>query len=696
MREHAEAILKSDAEKTPVLPTEDVQKLLEELHVHQIELELQNKQLETAELELAASRDRYEALFDMAPTGYLTLDEHGYVLDTNRAAETMLGTESGTPSARHKFEEFVVPEDVDNWRHFRQDIFGSAGAHHCDLTLKRDHSRRWIAHVEGSVMRPGTGDGQLCMIDLVDVTTEQQTARELRESLERYRSIFESIQDVYAEVSIDGTILEVTPSIAAFSGFTRDEVLGKSLADFYVYPEERDALLQRLQQEGSVTDYEVVLRNKAGEHVICSFSVKLIVDADGKPVKLAGTMRDVTERKRLQNDREAMANDLRQAQKMEAVGKLAGGVAHDFNNLLMCIMGSVDLCRDEIPEGHPAREWLDNITADSRRSADLVRQLLAFARKQTIVRRVMDVNDEVSQAVTMLQRLIGEDIEVTWRPGEGVWPIEADGSQVDQVLTNLSVNARDAIDGVGEITIATENTTFDDAYCEHHPGTVPGDYVVLIFGDNGRGMDRDALEHVFEPFFTTKGNGTGTGMGLATVYGIVKQHEGTIELSGEPGKGTTFRIYFPRARRESVAASRAHDAQATIPKGEGTVLLVDDQPTVRRTTSMLLRRQGYTVLEAESPHTALRLSSEYTGVIDLLLTDVVMPGMNGRELAEALAEKRPDMKCIFMSGYTADEVARRGIQHGSFEFLSKPFACDVLVRKIHSVLGTHRKPEERT
>lgn len=392
--------------------------------------------------------------------------------------------------------------------------------------------------------------------------------------------------------------------------------------------------------------------------------------------------------RRAEDERVAADARLHQVQKLESVGILAGGVAHEFNNLLMGIMNYVELCRDEIQPDHPIREWLDEIMTDARRSADLTRQLLAFARKQTIAPRPLDLNDTVSGMLKLLRRLIGEDIDLAWQPGSALWPVRFDPSQVDQLLANLCVNARDAIDGVGKITIETGKVTLDDDYCAAHAEAVPGDYVMLAVSDTGCGMDRQTLDHLFEPFFTTKGVGVGTGLGLATVHGIVKQNGGHVNVYSEPGHGTTFRVYLPRFRDESTTETTDETGtdEASL-HGKGTILLVEDEKSVRLTTTIFLKGLGYTVLSAECPAEALALAAEHDGDIDLLITDVVMPGMSGRNLAEKLAVTYPRMRCLYMSGYTANVIAHRGVLEKGVDFLSKPFMRDVLARKVREMLA---------
>jgi signal transduction histidine kinase len=385
------------------------------------------------------------------------------------------------------------------------------------------------------------------------------------------------------------------------------------------------------------------------------------------------------EREKAHAEREKLQAQLTQAQKMESVGRLAGGVAHDFNNMLQAILGNAALALEDLPPGSPARESLEEIEKSAQRSADLTRQLLAFARKQTIAPRVLDLNETVAGMLKMLRRLIGEDIELAWRPGAKLWPVKMDPSQIDQVLANLCVNARDAIGGVGQVIIETANTTFDDTYVDTHPEVAAGDYVLLAVSDTGKGMDAATRAHLFEPFFTTKEQGKGTGLGLATVFGIVKQNRGVISVYSEPGQGTTFKIYLPRA---GAAAPRvAPDAARQSPRGVETVLLVEDEEQVLNLGRRLLELQGYTVLVATSPE----------GPIHLLITDVVMPGMNGRQLCERIHASRPELKCLYMSGYTADVIGHHGVLDAGVAFLQKPFTVRSLAEKVREVLGANRE-----
>jgi signal transduction histidine kinase len=391
---------------------------------------------------------------------------------------------------------------------------------------------------------------------------------------------------------------------------------------------------------------------------------------------------DITARKRAEEEHKQLEAQFRQAMKMEAVGRLAGGVAHDFNNMLQVILMTSDMALRKLAPESPLHESLLEIQKAGKRSADLTRQLLAFARKQTIAPIVLDLNEIVASMLKMLGRLIGEDIDLSWKPANNLGQIKMDPAQIDQILANLVVNARDAIAGVGKVTIETENAEFDDAYCEAHIGSVPGMYAMLAVSDDGCGMDKETLANIFEPFFTTKEQGKGTGLGLATVYGIVKQNNGFINVYSEPGQGTTFKIYVPRCEAETPTAV-AQRERAALPRGTETVLLVEDEPAVLRLGKRLLEHLGYTVLAAGSPSKAVQLAQEYAGDLHLVLTDVVMPEMSGRDLWGHLDALRPGLKCLFMSGYTANVIAHEG---EGVHFLEKPFSVEALAAKVRETL----------
>ncbi len=400
---------------------------------------------------------------------------------------------------------------------------------------------------------------------------------------------------------------------------------------------------------------------------------------------VANALAGVIAREQAEAERDRLQGQLLQSQKMEAVGRLAGGVAHDFNNMLTVILGHAEMGLLETDREHPLHADLLEIKKATERSADLTAQLLAFARRQTVAPRVLDLNDTIESMLKMLRRLIGEDINLAWLPEADLWSVKMDPVQVDQILANLCVNARDAIAGVGRVTIETGNIAFDAAYCAEHVGATPGEYVLLAVSDDGSGMDKDMQEHLFEPFFTTKGVGQGTGLGLATVYGIVTQNNGMIHVYSEPGHGSTFRIYIPRHAGASLHESEA--SAPAMPLGQGEVLLlVDDEPAIAAMGKAMLGRLGYTVLAAETAGEALLLAGQHEGQIDLLITDVVMPEMSGRELCERLQATRPEIRCLYMSGYTANVIAHRGVLDEGVQFIQKPFSSAGLAAKVREAL----------
>jgi signal transduction histidine kinase/CheY-like chemotaxis protein len=394
---------------------------------------------------------------------------------------------------------------------------------------------------------------------------------------------------------------------------------------------------------------------------------------------------DTTGRKKAEAEKEILEKQIRQSQKMESIGRLAGGVAHDYNNALSVIMGFTELAMTDMESTDPLYTDLNEVIKAAKRATDITRQLLTFARKQTISPRVLDLNDNVESMLKMLQRLIGEDIDLAWLPETKIWSVKMDPSQIDQILANLCVNARDAITGVGKITIETKNMVFDTAYCSDHVGFVPGEFVLMVVSDNGSGMDKEILNHIFEPFFTTKDVDKGTGLGLSTVYGIIKQNNGFINVYSDPGEGTSINIYLPRDEGD-VLESNKEGKEETPQEGEETILLVEDDLPVLKLTEKILTGMGYTVLTAGTPDEAMNLAKEHTGKVHLVITDVIMPEMNGRELSERLESICPDLKCMFMSGYTADAIAHHGVLDKGVCFIQKPFSKKDLATIVRKAL----------
>lgn len=517
-------------------------------------------------------------------------------------------------------------------------------------------------------------------------TKVKQSTNALRESEELLHFVVKNSSDSLVIINADGCQKYVSPGAEKLSGFPISELEGKTL-DTLIHPDDIEGLRAAWQEavahpEKTVTvQYRHIHKNKKwvfSEAVAQSFLSDPTING------VIASVRDITERRRVEEETEKLHEQLTQAHKMESVGRLAGGIAHDFNNMLGVILGYSELAIAQTEKDQPIYSDLQGIMQAAQRSAGLTRQLLAFARKQTVSPEVLNLDITVESMLEMLKRLIGEDIELTWLPGKNLGPIKIDPSQIDQILANLCVNAQDATDGRGRVTIGTENVSIDETNDVTH-ACPPGEYVLLVVSDNGCGMDNETLSHLFEPFYTTKKVGVGTGLGLATVYGIVKQNNGFINVYSESGQGTTFKIYLPRFAGEVRQRPETYTLESTVADHE-TILLVEDEPMILEVTSQMLKQLGFQILPAASPGEAISLAQDHAGEIELLVTDVVMPEMNGRDLAKKLLFLYPNIKRLFMSGYTADVIAHHGVLDERVNFIQKPFSAKDLAAKIREVL----------
>ncbi|MCK9363846.1 MAG: response regulator [Syntrophales bacterium] len=513
----------------------------------------------------------------------------------------------------------------------------------------------------------------------------RQAEAMLRESEERYRSLFNYSQEAILLTRPDGAILDANPAACELFGRSLEEIrsLGRGGLLDVTDPRLTAALAERAGRGGGRAEITMLRAN--GEKFPVEITSALFVDANGEQ-KTSMIIRDLSERKRAEAEDARLQQQLRQSQKMDSVGRLAGGIAHDFNNMLGVIIGQAELALTQVDPALSLHARLEEILKAANRSANLTRQLLAFARKQIISPQVLDLNETVNGMLEMLRRLIGEDIAFAWHPGADLWLIRFDPSQIDQIMVNLCVNARDAIAGVGRIAIETRNISLGSAYCAAHAGLAPGDYVILSVSDNGCGMSNEVLGKLFEPFFTTKAPGKGVGLGLATIFGIVKQNNGFIDVVSELNLRTTFTIYLPRSMEETAETCVEAPQQPSV-RGSQTVLAVEDEPELLDLIKTILEGKGYRVLIAATPGEALQLASEHTGEIDLLITDVVMPEINGKGLAEKMLSTYQDMKCLFTSGYTADVIAHLGVLEEGVNFLPKPFSISDLTAKVAEVLA---------
>ena len=494
----------------------------------------------------------------------------------------------------------------------------------------------------------------------------------------------ENASDAMYLMKADGSIVNVNNAACHMLGYNRSELLQLSVPDVDAnyskevwqqhFPE-----LKKL----STLKFESMHRTKDGRLLPVEIVANYLLFEDEEYD--CAFVRDITARKQTEKEHEKLQTQLAQAQKMESVGRLAGGVAHDFNNMLGVILGHTEMLLERVDLDQTVHEDLTEIKKATMRSADLTRQLLAFARKQVVSPKVLDLNKTVDNMLMMIKRLIGENIELAWFPGKDLSLVNIDPSQIDQMLANLCINARDAIVDVGKITIETGNVIFDENYCSENPGFIPGEFVLLAVSDDGGGMDQKTLDQVFEPFFTTKELGKGTGLGLSTVYGIVKQNNGFINAYSELTQGTAFKIYLPRhiGKNEQILKNGSPEPDM---RGHETILLVEDEPAILNMTKIMLERMGYHVLTANSPGEAMRLAEINAGQIHLLMTDVVMPKMNGRDLAKNILALYPNLKCLFMSGYTANVIAHQGVLDEGTYFIQKPFSKKDLAVMVRSAL----------
>lgn len=522
------------------------------------------------------------------------------------------------------------------------------------------------------------------LMDAVWKVVEQKKAVELHRSLSsRHEALLGAIPDIIMEV--DNRKIYTWANQAGLE-FFGEGVVGKEAAFYFEGEQDTYQSVKPIFNGNENIIYvESWQRRKDGQKRLLAWWCRVLKDEIGNVKGALSSARDITEQKIAEDNRLKMEEQYRQSQKMEAIGQLAGGVAHDFNNMLNIILGYSQIALMKIEPSSPLETDIREIVYAGKRSADLVRQLLAFARKQTIAPKVLDINETIGKTINMLRKLIGENIDLCWKPAANIPSVKMDTTQIDQVLINLTVNARDSITDNGKIYIETGNIVFDKEYCNLHKGFAPGRYVMLAISDNGCGIDKETMEKVFDPFFTTKKFGEGTGMGLATVYGIIKQNNGFINVYSEPGNGTTFRIYIPANEDREKADEKPVSRSETI-KGNETVLIVEDEKMLLKLGQLMLKELGYNVLATSSPSEAISIVKEYAGDIHLVLTDVIMPEMSGEALRKDLKSIKPELKFLFMSGYTANAIANRGILDQDVNMLQKPFSMNDLSSKVRFAL----------
>ncbi len=663
---------------------------LQKLNERIVELESTKAELRQVQELLQRERETFFPILHKAPYGIALIDNDGRFIYINPAFTNITGyTLEDIFAARGWFHR------ASPFSEYRQEIINS---------LKRDVIQKGVDKIFSVVCKNGEmkeiefkptllEDGRIVVI-LSDITERKRAEDALKESEEKYRTILENIEDGYFEVDIAGNFSFFNDPLCRMLGYSRDEMIGMNNRR-YTDQENAKKLYQAFNNVYRTGEpikgfgWEVIAKD--GTKLFGEVSVSLIKDSKGQPIGFRGIARDITERKRAEEEKATLQEELRQSQKMEAIGGLAGGIAHDFNNLLTVISGNCQLSLFELKEGDSLKGNIEEIKAAADRAASLTRQLLAFSRRQVLDMKVLNLNAIMRDLEKMLRRVIGEDVELATSLADNLGTVKTDPGWIEQVIMNLAVNARDAMPSGGKLVIETNNIELDEPYARNHVAIKPGRYVKLSVSDTGIGMAPEVKGHLFEPFFTTKKKGKGTGLGLSTVYGIVKQSGGDIWVYSEPGLGTAFNIYLPRID-ESLEDVSINVAREELPSGGETILVVEDEEDVRRLAVRILQRQGYRVLEASCGNDALVLSKERKEPIDMVLTDVVMPGMNGRQLADQLIRLRPKMKVLYMSGYTDNAVFHHGVLEEGVNYIQKPFTIGGLIKKMREVLDKGSSP----
>ena len=636
-------------------------------------------------------------LLETLPDAIVAVDRDGTIVQVNSQAQDLFGYD------RHELlgqkVEMLVPESFRHQHHHHRENFVETpktrrmGA---DLDLYGRRRNGSEFPVEISLSPVSTENGTFVLSAIRDISDRKRIAEELRraneelhrrttEQLGEYRSklalIIDSSEDAILSKDLSGIITSWNRGAEHIYGYRAEEVIGRhiSLLTPSDRPDEISEILEKIARGETIEHYQSVRVTKDGRRLDLSISVSPLRDATGEIIGASAIARDVTAQKRAEGQ-------LRQAQKMEAIGRLAGGVAHDFNNILAIINACTEFLRDRIdPVSEPSR-YVENIKKATERGSALTKQLLAFSRTSTIQPRLLDVNERLHDISKLLRPLLGDDVEILIVPRSASVIVEADPGQLDQIVVNLAVNARDAMPRGGKFILETGVVRLDKGFAEQHQALAPGKYVLLAVSDTGIGMDETTISRIFEPFFTTKEVGKGTGLGLATVYGIVKQNAGHIIVYSEPGKGTTFKIYLPSADHKIGLASRPEPETAS-PKREGTtILLVEDDEIMRSLTRQLLQEHGYSVVEANDGESALEWVQSHPGAIDLVLTDVVMRHMSGPELVERLNASHPTLRVVYMSGYTGELIAEREVLKRGITLLEKPFTRTALLNTLHTAL----------
>jgi two-component system, cell cycle sensor histidine kinase and response regulator CckA len=645
----------------------------------------QQLQINRIRRNLVQREELFRLISENAADLIAVVDVHGNRIYNSLSYERVLGYSAEELKGSSSFEQ-IHPEDRERVKAGAEEARRTGMGRPMEYRFRHKDGTWRVLESTASVIRNSIGEPEKLVIVNRDVTERKLAADALQRSETGFRSVIGDAPYGIFKANLTGKLLMVNPALEKLLGYrSQDELLAVNLASgIYRHPAEYQKINDLFLQNQHFKDIEVEWKRKDGAFITVRCSGLTIKDENGLYIEVFAE--DVTERRVLERQ-------LRMAQKMEAVGRLSGGIAHDFNNLLGVVIGYIQVIKRTLVPGQPSYEYAEEIEKAGQRAVSLTRQLLAFSRQQVLEPVILNLNTLVSEMEKMLPRLIGEDIKLNLILDPAIGQVKADSGQIEQVVMNLAVNARDAMPDGGTLTIETENAELDAAFARENPGSVPGQYVMLAVTDTGTGMDPETQAQIFEPFFTTKGRDKGTGLGLATVYGVVKQSNGYIAVESEKDKGALFKIYLPRIEQSVAPRSESIQAPLTV-RGSETILLVEDAEPLRMLAQLFLKENGYHVLTAADGAEAQQAASQHPGPIHMLLTDVVMPGINGRVLAERLAPQHPAMKVLYMSGYTDSFIAGHGVLEEGIHLLHKPFTEEVLMRKIRELLNAGKETKE--
>jgi two-component system cell cycle sensor histidine kinase/response regulator CckA len=691
LRRRAEEMSLKTAVQSPenleALSPEETQQTIHELRVHQIELEMQNEELRRAQTELDAARERYFDLYDLAPVSYCTISEKGLILEANLTAATLLGVARGA-LVKQPFSRFILKEDQEIYYLHRKQLFEKGESQEFELRMVKIDGTPFWGLLKATAAQDGDG-AHVCRLVLSDITVRKQAEVALKSSEEFIRDILSSIDEAFVVIDRDYQIISANRAFCEQTGMPLAHIIGKHCYEIShcltrpCHEVDPQCACKRTFETGEPSIFVYKLTDEECNQTHLEIKTYAMKDEAGNVKSVIEIINDITERTNLETQ-------LRRSQKMEAVGTLAGGIAHDFNNILTAIIGFGYLALMEMGPEDPQRQNIGHILEGADRAAHLTNDLLIFSRKQVSQKGPVDLNEIIGKVEKFLVRVIGEDINCSFALHNEPIVVYADPHQLEQVLMNLATNARDAMAKVGDLVISAEQILVENDFVTIHGYGKPGRYALLTISDTGEGMDEATRKKIFDPFFTTKEVGKGTGLGLAVVYGIVKEHEGFINVYSEPGSGTSFKIYLPLISSDVLEEEITYEKESPT-QGTETILLAEDDKSVRELVSTVLEQQGYTVIQAVDGKDAVKKFMENRETIHLLLSDLIMPKMHGKEAYDEMKVWRPDLKVIFASGYAPDFIRQKMLLESNVVLIHKPILPYALLKKVRSILDEGEK-----